>query len=265
MSKIRILLIFVILFQGLNAQDFEVSPLVMNFNAEPGVIQKKQLTLINHSAQPQKYNLKISDFVEDTEGNRKIVPLGSSKRSCANWLNISPSYIQLNPNQKAQLEITMSVPKDSFSSRWCMLHVEVAKDQSAFEADKSVVAGVLLVPRIAVLVNQSPQSNNIYKATINELKEITKRGSNHHVFEVVVANEGDNLIEANVNLTLVNQQSGKEEKFTVTKATVYPDASRKITLQMPSITVKGNYVVTAVVDYGHRQPLEETKLMLEIK
>jgi len=265
MIKFRFLFLFFIFTQLVVAQDFEVSPVAMNFNAEPGEIQKKQLTLINHSAQPQKYNLKISDFVLDADGNRKIVPLGSSKRSCADWLNISPSFIELNPNQTAQLDVMMTVPKDGFSSRWCMVHVEVAKEQSAFEADKTLATGVLLVPRIVVMVKQSPRSNNNYKATINGLKEITKRAEKQQSFEAVIANVGDNVIDANVYLTLANLQTGKEEKFGIVKTTVYPDATRKVTLQMPRIKVKGKYVLAAILDYGHRQPLGGSQLMLEIK
>jgi len=265
MHNFRIILLFLTLTHFLNAQDFEVSPVVMNFNAEPGEIQKKQLTLINHSAQPQKYNLKISDFVMDTDGNRKIVPLGSSKRSCSDWLTISPAFIELNPNQTAQLDMLMTVPKDGFSSRWCMVHVEVAKEQSAFEADKTLATGVLLVPRIVVLVKQSPRSNNNYKATISDLKEITKRNDKQQSFEVLVSNIGDNVIDANVYLSLANLQTGKEEKFGTVKTTVYPDGSRKVTLQMPRVAVKGKYVLAAILDYGHRQPLAGTQLMLDIK
>lgn len=265
MLKFRFLFVITLLAQMIFAQDFEVSPVLMNFNAEPGEIQKKQLTLINHSAQPQKYNLKISDFILDADGNRKIVPLGSSKRSCADWINITPSFIELNPNQSAQLDVMMTVPKDGFSSRWCMVHVEVAKEQTSFEADKALATGVLLVPRIIVMIKQSPRSNNNYKASIAGLKEITKKTDKQQMFEVVVSNVGDNVIDANVYLQLANLQTGKEEKFNVVKTTVYPDASRKITLQMPRIAVKGKYVLGAILDYGHRQPLGGTQLMLEIK
>ena len=265
MSKIRLVIALLALVHIAIAQDFEVSPVLMNFNADPGENQKKQLTIINHSAQPQKYSLKISDYIIDSEGNRKVVPLGSSKRSCADWITINPAFIELNPNQTAQLDIIMTVPKDGFNSRWCMMHVEVAKEQSAFEADKTLATGVLLVPRIVVMVNQSPRSNTNYKATIGNLKEITKKTDTQQVFEVTVNNIGDKVIEANVYLTLANMQTGKEEKFGVSKTTIMPDGSRKITLQMPKITTKGKYVVAAIMDYGHRQPLGGTQLLLDIR
>lgn len=207
----------------------------------------------------------MSDFVLDNDGNRKIVALGKSKRSCADWLTINPSFIELNPNQTAQLDVMMTVPKDGFSSRWCMLHVEVAKEQSAIEADKTLATGVLLVPRIVVMVKQSPRSNNNYKATISNLKEVTKKTDKQQIFEVLVSNIGDNIIDANVYLTVANLQTGKEEKFAPVKNTIYPDGSRKMTLQMPKIATKGKYVLAAILDYGHRQPLGGTQLMLEIK
>jgi len=256
---------FMMITLSVFAQDFEVSPVLMNFNADPGEIQKKQLTIINHSAQPQKYSIKISDYMLDADGNRKVVPLGSSKRSCADWITISPAFIELNPNQTAQLDVMMTVPKNGFTSRWCMMHVEVAKEQTAFEADKTLATGVLLIPRIVVMVKQSPRSNNNYKASISGLKEITKKTDKQQVFEAIVTNTGDNIIDASVFLTLANLQTGKEEKFSATKNTVYPDGSRKITLQMPRITTKGKYVLAAILDYGHRQPLGGTQLMLDVK
>ncbi|OIP84640.1 MAG: hypothetical protein AUK44_01870 [Porphyromonadaceae bacterium CG2_30_38_12] len=246
-------------------QDFEVSPVLMNFNAEAGEIQKKQLTLINHSAQLQKYALKISDYILDTDGNRKIVPLGSNTRSCADWITINPAFVELNPNQTAQLEVLMTVPKNGFTSRWCMLHVEAAKEQSSFDADKTLATGVMLIPRIVVLVSQSPRSNTNYKAIISKLREITKKGDKQLSFEVTVSNVGDKVIDANVYLTLANLQSAKEEKFSLSKTTVFPDATRKIVLQMPKISVKGKYVLAAILDYGHRQPLGGTQLMLDVK
>lgn len=265
MFRLRVVLILVLFVRIAVAQDFEVSPVVMNFNAEPGENQRKQLTLINHSSQPQKYSIKISDYLIDKDGGRKIVPLGSSKRSCADWITISPSLIELNPNQTAQLDVIMTVPKDGFSSRWCMLHVEVAKEQSAFDADKTLATGVLLVPRIVVMVQQSPRSNNNYRASIGDLKEITKKTDKMQVFEATIINTGDKVIDANVYLSLANLQTGKEEKFGTVKSTVLPDGARKITLQMPRITTKGKFVVAAIMDYGHRQPLSGTQLMLDIR
>jgi hypothetical protein len=265
MPRIIITICFLSFIVSLGAQDFEVAPVMMSFNANPGEIQTKQINLINHGTQPQKYIFKLSDYELDNDGNKKSIPLGTSKRSCADWITLNPSFVELNPNESITIDALMTVPKDGFTARWCMIYVEATKEQSSFEADKNLSTGVVLVPRIVILVKQSPQSNTNYKASIYGLKEVTKPGDKERAFEVQVANSGDNLIEANVSLAVANIQTAQEEKFLPVQVTVYPDVSRTVRLQIPKSLVKGNYAVAAILDYGHRQPIEGTQLMLEVK
>jgi hypothetical protein len=171
----------------------------------------------------------------------------------------------LLPNQSVSVEVLMTVPKDGFKARWCMIIVEVSKEQTTFEADKNLATGVVIVPRIVVLIKQSPESNSNYKASIQGLKEVTKPGEKQRSFEVQVSNTGDNVIEANVTLALANIQTAHEEKFTPVQVTVYPDAVRTVKLQLPNELIKGNYALAAILDYGHRQPLEGTQILLEVK
>ena len=263
----RILTFFVFLFFStcIFAQDFEVSPVLMSFNADPGETQTKQINLINHSGKPQKYTLKLSDYVLDKDGNKKSVPLGSSKRSCADWITLNPSFVELNPNQTATIDAMINVPNNGFTAKWCMIYVEVAKEQTSFEADKSLATGVVLVPRIVILVKQSPKSNTNYKATVTNLKEVTKPGDSERNFEVTVTNIGENIIDANVNLALANMETATEEKFSPVKVTVYPDAARVVKLQLPKTIKKGKYALAAILDYGHRQPMGGTQLLLNVK
>lgn len=267
MKNIRIILSLSFFFFSfiVFSQDFEVSPVLMSFNADPGEIQKLSLSVINHTGHPQKYLLKLSDYVVDNEGNKKGVALGANKRSCADWITISPALVELNPNQTATVDVILTVPKDGYNTRWCMLGVQAVEEQSAAEADRTLTSGVLVVPRIVVLIKQTPKSNRNYKATINNLKETTKTGDKFRTFEVVVTNTGENIIDASVSLALADLQSAKEEKFAPEKVTVYPESSRVVKLKISRTIAKGKYALAAILDYGHRQPLEGTQMMLEVK
>src|SRR5665647_1284117 len=132
MYKILSTICSLFLVSFIYAQDFEVSPVLMNFTADPGEVQTKQINLINHSSKPQTYTMKISDYELDGEGNKKAIAAGKSKRSCADWLTINPALIELKPNESAKVEAIMTVPKDGFSAKWCMVYVEVTKEQSSF-------------------------------------------------------------------------------------------------------------------------------------
>ena len=247
------------------AQDFEVSPVLMNFNAEPGEIQVKQINLINHSSTPQKYKLKLQDYELDKSGQKKPLPAGQSKRTLADWMTINPSFIELSPNQATTIDVMMTVPKDGFSTKWGMILVELGREQTISQVDKNVATGVLISPRIVVLVKQSPKSNNNYKAAISDLKEISIPTDSTKKFQALVTNIGDNVIDAKVYLSLSNLQTGEEQKFDTVKLTVYPDSNRDVTLPLTANILPGQYVLAAILDYGHRQPLAGTQLMLEIK
>lgn len=56
-----------------------------------------------------------------------------------------------------------------------------------------------------------------------------------------------------------------EEKFNPVKVTVYPDQARVVKLQLPKSTGAGKFALAAIMDYGHRQPLEGTQILLEAK
>lgn len=248
---------------SLFGQDFEVSPVAVNFSAEPGENQVRKINIINHSPRPQKYQFKINDFLLDTDGVVRPMALGINKRSCAEWLTLNPSFIELGPNQSATVDMIITVPKDGFTARWANVGVEPVKEQNAFEADKNLSQGVLIVPRISIQVRQSPRSNRNYKASINNLREITKPTDTNRVFEVMVQNSGDNILSANVHLILANVNSGDEQKFEATNFTIYPDGKRLLKLHVPRNIAKGKYALAAILDYGHRQPLEGTQLMID--
>ena len=146
-----------------------------------------------------------------------------------------------------------------------MITVEPVEEKTAFEADKNLVSGVLVVPRIVILFKQSPKTNRNYKASLTDLKEVTKKGDIFRSFEVTINNTGDNIIDASVHLALANMQTAAEEKFAPVKVTVYPDQSRIVKLQPPKSTGVGKFALAAIMDYGRRQPLEGTQILLETK
>lgn len=247
------------------AQDFEVAPVLMSFNANPGEIQSQKITVRNHSNFKQKFVFNLADYDIDKKGTKKSMPLGSSKNSCAEWITVNPSFVELNPNEAFEVNVNMVVPKDGYSTRWCMVQVQTAKEQEGFEADRDLQTGVIIVPRIVVLVKQSPRSNNNYRGKVTGLVELNKTKNGYKIFEVSIENTGDKILEGKIYLALANIETGEEQKFNHETVTVYPGFIRKVELTLPVNIVPGKYALAALLDYGHRRPIEGTQLLLEIK
>lgn len=257
-------LLFILSLGLTHAQDFEVAPVVLNFSANPGEIQQAKVTIRNHANIKQAYTFNFGDFEIDDQGKKKRMPAGTSPRSCANWITVSPSFIELNPNEEREVTVIMTVPKDGTSSRWGMIYVQATDEQSENPVDKQLSTGINIVPRIVILVNQSPTINKNYKAEIANLVETTSDKDSLRTFNVTVTNTGDKIVEANVGLVLANLETAAEQKFPTIMQRVYPGEKRTFTLTLPENLGTGKHALAAILDYGHGTNLEGTQLLIDL-
>ena len=250
-------------FFSAKSQDFEVAPVILSYDADPGGIQTKKMTIRNHDALKQSFEFQLGDYELDDKGKKKRLPAGESKHSVADMITINPALVELNPNEEVTVDVILTVPKSIEGSRWGMIYVQAAKEQTENALDKTLATGVVLKPRIVVLVSQVPKSSTNYMASIDRLKEITKEGDKSRSFSAVVSNTGDNPIKARVHLVLANIATAEETEFDPTEVTVLPDGEREVVLRLPKNIDPGKYALGAILDYGHRSVLEGAQIMIE--
>lgn len=262
----KYIVLFIFIASNLFSQDFEVAPVDIKFNANPGESQIKKVTIRNYSNTRQKYSIVYSDYEVDNEGKKLPVKKELAKHSMEKWLNINPSFFELNPNESKEVEVMLNVPADeNVSTKWGKLGVQPAVEQSIDADEKAVAAGVLVVPRITIWVTYSPRNNKNYKAIIKDLAEISTPKDSIRKFSVTVVNTGENIIEGKVFLAVADLVTANEKKYSASEHKVFPGASKNITLSIPEKLKPGRYVVAAILDYGHRKPLEGTQIMIEQK
>jgi len=165
-------LVLMLFISNINAQELEVSPAKLYFTANPGSSQTQQVQVRNKGNKEQSFIFNLGDWLTDETGQVKYFKPGTTARSCADWITVSPSLITLQPNEAGRINVTMLVPQDNPSTKWAMLFVESAVEQTGPGAiDKTVQMGMQLSARIAIPVFQSPNSNTLYKATLEGLSE----------------------------------------------------------------------------------------------
>ncbi|MBE9467577.1 MAG: hypothetical protein IMY72_04545 [Bacteroidetes bacterium] len=265
--KAKLILISIILFNFfcVNAQDFEVAPVKLDFSAEPGETQSKTITIRNHANRKTAFVVTLGDFQPDSKGNKQKMKANTTKHSCANWISISPAFFELNPNDEKTITINMQVPVDDYSTRWAMIYVKTTQEQTAFSADKELRAGVTVSGRIGVLVFQSPKSNTNYSATINNLIETTEAKDTVRRFTANIDNIGDKIMQCKVYLIASNIETAEEVNFDPVTIESYPKSSQTVDLKIPkNILPTGKYALAAVLDFGSRTNLEGTQLLITV-
>jgi len=146
-----------------------------------------------------------------------------------------------------------------------MIQVEIAKEQAASDADKQLAAGVLVVPRIVVLVKQSPRSNQNFQGNVSGLQEVENPNSDLRSFEAILTNTGDKILDARAFLALANLETAEEKQFNAKQVTIYPEQKRKLILTLPENLGPGQYALAFLLDYGHRSAIEGAQILLSVE
>lgn len=248
------------------AQDFEVAPVMLDFNAEPGENQTKVINVKNHGNKKSSFIIAITDFLPGSDGKRQMLPPSTTRRSAANWLNINPSFFELSPGEQIPIQVTMLVPNDEYGAAWSMLYVQPTQEQTSWDVDKSLSTGVMVSGRIGITVYQSPSSNTNHSVKVTGLKEVTTPGVEDRIFSATLDNLGDKVTKCKVHLIASNIQTAEEKQFPSFELETYPKMTRNIEIPLPKGELPpGKYALAVIVDYGSRFALEGAQIIIDVE
>lgn len=248
-----------------NAQDFSVSPVELNFSTQPGTEQQKTLSILNNSNKKQTFQLRNRDFIILNSGQRKILSEGASNHSIANWLTYSPSYLELNPNESQEIEITLSAPSSDYKARWGIINVFPARERTSLSADKNLETGVMVTGRISVLVLYNPSTNSEYDLKVTNLQEITSDKPGMRKFEAEVNNLGNRIARCKSYLLASSMETMEDTRFRPIDFMSYPGTSIKVNYYLPDQLQPGKYSLAAILNYGDKSKLEGTQTTITVK
>jgi len=264
----RVFWAMVLLFGSLtvtNAQELEVTPATLMFNANAGSSQTKQIYVRNKAKTEQSFIFNLADWLTDETGEVNYFSPGTTGRSCSDWITVSPALVSLQPNESVRVNITILVPEDNPSTKWSVLFVESAVEKTGAKAiDKDVQMGLNISARIAVPIYQSPDGNTLYKGTLEGLAKSMDE-NNNMVFETQTLNLGDKILNCKVYFTFSNLETAEEITSDAIEFSLLPESDKKVKYTLENPLPKGNYSVAAVLDYGYNEELEGIQMEMEIK
>lgn len=247
------------------AQQLEVTPGTLSFSVNPGFSQTQQIQIRNKANTEQSYVFNLSDWLTDEDGEVKYFEPGTTPRSCADWITVSPTLVTLQPNEQATVNVTMLVPEDDASTKWAVVFVQSAVEQTGPKAvDKDVAMGVQVSLRIAVPIFQSPTSNTFYKGTLEGLTEDIKEDGSR-VYKTQVINLGDKVLNCKVYFMISNLETAEEFTSEPMTFSLLPENNKEIEYTLDEPLEKGNYSVAAILDYGHNDELDGIQMEIEVK
>lgn len=247
------------------AQDFEVSPAIINFNAEPGQTQTIPINILNHSNKKTSFTITLGDFIVNKEGQKIQMPPASTEHSLVNWISINPPFIEMNPNEARQIMVSIQAPVGDYTTKWANIFVRTTTEQTALLADKKLQTGMLIQSQIVIRAYQSPKTSINYRMKITGLSEISTGTDTIRRFKANVDNLGDKISDCKVTLLASNLSTAEEIKLQELEFKSFPDSQLDIKLQMAKDALPpGKYALAAILDYGSQSNLEGTQMIITV-
>jgi len=256
--------IFLAMTTNLKAQDFEVAPVRLNFIVSPGESQSRTVTIKNHGNRKQTFTLRMHDFLVQRDGRMELLPAGSTRSSISGWVNLNPGFIELQPNESANIQVNLQAPTDEYSAKWGVLSFLTTAEQTAFSADRDLQTGMSVSGRIDIYMYYNPATGDPGRVEIGNLREETSKDPKSRLFNVNLDNPGEKIVNCKVFLIASNLQSGEEHKFKTVEVVSYPQTARTVELVLPGTLPPGRYALAAILDYPGSISLKGTQIVIDV-
>ncbi|SMC63748.1 hypothetical protein SAMN02746065_10673 [Desulfocicer vacuolatum DSM 3385] len=250
--------IFFLLFIAINIwsplvnASFVTSPLRLDFKIKPGETATQHITITSIGNSPITVKTFIKDFKINPNGKDIELSPGEVNRSCSSWIALQKEF-ELNPGDKNQARVTISVPKNASGSYWCDVFATQTCDPKPRTLKKGEVQMVIgIIQRWKVRVHVDVPVNNVNNGGITDMQIIPASQDKSPSINVEFDNTGNTILRCSGRIELKNEEGetireiplGKNKKFTV-----YPESKKNILTQITEKISPGNYVALAVIDY----------------
>lgn len=246
-----------------------VSPAHFHLTQKSGEIKTYKINIKNDTETAKQFKVNIYDFDMNGNGKSGFIPPGQGKYSLSRWLNISPTFIDVKPEERKEVKFTVSVPdnEEGNKSAWSIIMIEQEKPRETLEpptkSEKTVAMGVIPTFAFGVFVYQNPPNVTTNNVEITNFQFLEKDTTKSIVIEV--ENKGNGIAYCTSYIDLTNLSNGIQQRVTVQKFTILPEVIRDFSFILPNSLERGNYLAVGVLDYENSEEIQAAKLNFEIK
>jgi hypothetical protein len=226
--------------------------LTREMTLSPGDKFEGTIQLLNKGEDAAHVKVLQTDYVFFSDGQTFYNEPGSTPRSNAGWLSISPSRITIPPKETASFYYEVKVPEllDLKGTYWSVVMIEPVADSATRkveEQDGKVVLGLQTVIRYAVqiITNIGETGNSNIRLIGNKL--INYEGKT--IFQSDIENTGDRWLSPFVWAELYNKDGIYIGRFESDRKRIFPTCSVRHHLDLTDVP-KGQYTALLVIDNG---------------
>lgn len=227
-----------------------IGPPRVYFHINPGQSQTEHVIVSNPS---KDFTLELGVSFEDWEyndfGDNLTYTAGTLASSAAAWLTMDQSFFSLAPGESKELAIQMSIPADFESEgvpvHTSMMYVTQLNPREGVDKDG---ANIQIAVRTGIKLYRSPANRITPEIEITNFT--AHKDTSHRWLTLHVDNVGKIWADGTISTELLNQRDGSKTILPLHDFYTMPGDRRQHLIWLPADLKKGEYIISAMLNYG---------------
>jgi hypothetical protein len=221
--------------------------------AKPGQTMSSgfQLTL-DPNYHPTIFHSSVSDFYRSEDGKQSFYPpSGTLPHSCGQWVSLNPVEKLINPGEKLDVRLTVSVPVGTQpGGYWCVLNVDQLADPVEEKSNENGETQVHLKFLASISTGIF-----VYIQPLNRSAQVAAVDISADTARVKLINDGNTPLTVEGRFEFTRETvKGEPVKVPLARTTIFtePENSSILTVPLPpeEELPSGAYIVRLILDVG---------------
>lgn len=220
---------------------------------KPGDKSDSRIVLLNNSDQPQTVRIYQADYQFWCDGRNDYGTPGSTPRSNAKWLTVTPGQVTVAAGATESIYYTINVPQDAAltGTYWSIVMVEPISGEALEppkpEDGKSKI-GLRTVMRYGIQVITQIGTTGIRDMRFAD-KRLVADTAGRSDLQLDIENTGERWLVPTVWAELFDANGAQVGRFDAMRARIYPGCSVRYRVNLTGVPT-GHYKALVVADNG---------------
>lgn len=223
--------------------------------AQLGERYSGSFVVVNSSSEPQEARLYQTDYSTTADGTNSYGAPGSSPRSNASWISVTPLTLVIPPHASREVSFTVTVPSDTslLGSYWSMLMVEGvprSSRESTLSSGASQKVQAAVVTRIRYAVQMITHVGTTPKPVARFVAPAVHAGrEGNKELQVDVVNDGIRSFVPSFTIEVYAEDGTRLTSAAATREILYPGTSLRQRFRLGALPA-GSYRALVTLDAG---------------
>lgn len=212
---------------------------------EGELIIKGKIEVQNTDDKAQAVKVYQTDYAFDYKGGVYYDKPGTNDRSNAKWIDFSPTYFELAPQEESVILYEIKVPEEAVltGSYWSILMVEGQNVPTTNVSKNSLSINTIVRYAVQIITNigESGERN------LEFVEAKLGKAEGKLVSEISLVNTGERLLQPEIIIEMFNEDGESFGEIKAEKKKIFPGTSTKFILDLANFP-KGEYQAVVLAD-----------------